>query len=242
MADKKKEDQVLQDIFEDKRTFIHDGEKYYIDSADIEQVKQADWQYSRTFNEALLAGVATAAQMEDILSERNIVGKDFDAKRKLLITELDSKVAELQESTDPVVKAGLADEVEEIRNRLFRHNQRASSPMSNSCEQLSEDSRIEYLTSVTVKDSNGAAVWESYEDFKTNRDKAPLAMRARYECMLAMQGLESDFLDKTPEALARKELLALEESKSEEQHTEEQPTEEQSSEETETRKPRKTKK
>lgn len=205
MADKNREEQELNSIFEDKRTFIHDGEKYFIDNADIEAVRQADWHYSKTYNEALLAGVTTMAQMQDILEERDIIGKKYEARRLELITNLDTKVAELNTASTKEDKLRLAEEVEDIRNKLFRHNQRASSPMSNTCEQLAEDARIEYLTSAMIKDAQGNPVWPSYEAYKTT-DKPTLAMRARYECMLALQGLDTDFLEKTPEAMARKEL------------------------------------
>jgi hypothetical protein len=205
MADKKKEDQELQNIFEDKRFFIMDGEKYYIDNADIDSVRQADWHYSKTYNEALLAGVTTMAQMNDILEEREITGKKYEERRRELISQLDAKIAELNAAKDIEEKKKLADEVETLRNQLFRHNQRSSSPMSNTCEQLAEDARVEYLTSAMVKDGSGNKVWNSYADYKTTM-KPGLAMRARYEVMLALQGLDSNFLEKTPEAMARKEV------------------------------------
>jgi len=39
-----------------------------------------------------------------------------------------------------------------------------------------------------------------------NKDLAALAIRSRLEVMLYLQGLESDFLDKTPEAVAMREV------------------------------------
>lgn len=203
MADKDK--QTIEEIFDDKRSFIHDGEKYFIDNADIDAVRQADWHYSKTYNEALLAGVTTMAQMQDILEERDIVGKKYEEKRLSLIEELNEKIALLNSAKTKEEKRELADQVEDVRNRLFRHNQRASSPMSNTCEQLAEDARIEYLTSAMVKNADGNKVWDSYESYKTTINPA-LAMRARYEVMLALQGLSSDFLDQTPEAIAKREL------------------------------------
>jgi len=213
MADKKTEEQELKDIFEDKRSFINDGpggddQKYYIDTADVDEVRAADWHYSKTYNEALLAGVTTAAQMADILEERSITGKAYEEKRLKLIADLDSAIDELAEAKDREEKKERSDLVADIRNKLFRHNQRASSPMSNTCEQLAEDARVEYLTSAMVKDAGGKRVWKSYDEYKTS-SKPQLAMRARYEVMLANAGLSSSFLDETPEAVARKELAAL---------------------------------
>lgn len=216
MADKKKsEDKELQEIFDDKRYFINDGpggdgKKYFIDNADVDEVRNADWHYSRTYNEALLAGVTTAAQMADILDDRKITGKSYEEKRQELIENLDKAVTELADVKDVDEKKILADKVEDLRNQLFRHNQRAASPMSNTCEQLAEDARVEYLTSAMVKDEDGVRVWGSYDEYKTT-NKPQLAMRARYEVMLALQGLDSDFLAKTPEALAREEIKQLEE-------------------------------
>ena len=115
MADKEKtENKDLQDIFEDRRYFINDGpngdgKKYYIDPADIDSVRQADWHYAKTYNEALLAGVATQAQMEDILRDRGIVGKEYDKAREVLITDLDAKVIELETIEDKDAKLKLAD-------------------------------------------------------------------------------------------------------------------------------------
>jgi hypothetical protein len=213
MADKtKKDEQALQDIFEDKRTFIHDGEKYFIDNAGIDEVRQADWFYSKTYNEALLAGVTTMAQMQDILEERDIIGKKYEEKRVALIKELDEGIAELNSAKTLDEKKVCAEKVEDVRNRLFRWNQRASSPMSNSVEQLAEDARIEYLTSAMVKDSNGDKVWESYDEYKTTSNPT-LAMRSRYSVMLALQGLAENFLETTPEALARKEIEEAESTK-----------------------------
>lgn len=219
MADKKKsEEKELQEIFDDKRYFINDGpggdgKKYFIDNAEVDDVRQADWHYSKTYNEALVAGVATAAQMGDILEERNITGEAYENKRIKLIEALDEAVTELEGATTIDEKKILADKVENLRNQLFRHNQRAASPMSSTCEQLSEDARVEWLTSAMIKDEDGNRVWESYDDYKTTK-KAQLAMRSRYEVMLSMQGLSSSFLEETPEALARKEIQQLEEAES----------------------------
>lgn len=219
MVDKKVDEKELKDIFEDKRFFLNDGpggdgKKYYIDNADVDEVRNADWHYSKTYNEALLAGVTTAAQMADILEERSITGKSYEDKRIKLIEDLDEAVKALEVATSLDDKKALATRVETLRNQLFRHNQRAASPMSNTCEQLAEDARVEYLTSAMIKDEEGKRVWDSYDSYKTTL-KPQLAMRARYEVMLALQGLDSDFLSKTPEAVARNEIKQLEEAKPE---------------------------
>jgi hypothetical protein len=202
MADKEKKE--IQDIFEDKRSFIHDGEKYYIDNASIDAVRQADWHYAKSFNDALMAGVATAAQMEDILEERGITGKKYEERKREIIEELNSKVEELEQAKTLEEKKLLAEEVEDVRNKLLRHNQKQSSPQSQCTESLAEDARAEFLTAMMVKDSDGNLVWDGYEDYKTT-DKMALAVAARYNVMLYLQGFPSNFMELLPEAIAMKE-------------------------------------
>jgi hypothetical protein len=211
MADKlSKEDQQIKDIFDNRRFFVFDdNKKYYIDAADLESARQADWHYSKTYNEALLAGVTTAAQMQDILEERKITGDDWEKKRLELLDELEAATADLEAAETVADKKKCIAAVENVRNRIFRHNQRASGPLQNTCEQLADDARVEFLTSAMVKDEDGERVWNSYEAYKTDTN-VRLVVRARFESMLALQGLQTDFLDQTPEARAKREIEALE--------------------------------
>lgn len=206
MADNRnKAEQELQNLFDDKRFFLYEGEKYYIDNPSIDDARAADWMYSRTYNEALLAGVTTEAQMEEILEERGLLGKAYEEKRQALIQDLDTKIAELSVAASVEDKKLLVVDVEDARNKLFKWNQRASSPMSVTCEQMSNDARIEALTASMVKDSTGKRVWADYESYKTT-DKTGLAYMSRYQVMIYLQGLQSDFLSQTPEAVARREI------------------------------------
>ena len=52
---------------------------------------------------------------------------------------------------------------------------------------------------------DGSRVWKSYEDYLVEQNQK-LALKARYEVMLFLQGMPSDFLEKTPEVLAMKEV------------------------------------
>jgi len=208
MADKKnKEEKELMDIFEDKRSFIHNGEKYYIDNADFNTIRGADWHYAQTFNEAMSLGIMTVAQMQNVLIARGVIGKEWEEKRQKILTTIDEKTAELNEAKDRDSKLQLATELKELRDELFRHNQIASSPTSQAAENLADDARVEFLTSAMIKDSDGKSVWQSYEDFKTSEgEKMALAMRSRYEVMLYLSGMSSNFMDLLPESKAMKDL------------------------------------
>jgi hypothetical protein len=77
--------------------------------------------------------------------------------------------------------------------------------MSNTCEQIADDARLEYITSRIVQKKDGTIVWDSYDTYLTEKNQS-LSVRARYEVMLFLQGLSSNFLDNTPEAVAMREV------------------------------------
>jgi hypothetical protein len=56
-----------------------------------------------------------------------------------------------------------------------------------------------------IQTEDGKRVWESYDEYLKDQSQA-LAIRARFEVMLYLQGLDSDFLEQTPEAQAMKEI------------------------------------
>jgi hypothetical protein len=90
---------------------------------------------------------------------------------------------------------------------LFAWNQRLNGPMSNTCEQMADEARLEYLTSCMIQTKDGKRVWEDYSDYLKEKNQA-FAVKSRFEVMLYLQGLPTDFLDKTPEAQAIKEVEA----------------------------------
>ena len=89
-------------------------------------------------------------------------------------------------------------EVQQLRDQLYRWNQRLTGPLSNTCEQMADDAKTEYLTSVVVHNDAGEGLWDTYDEFISEPNQA-LALKSRFEVLLWLQGLESDFLEKTPE-------------------------------------------
>jgi len=196
----------IEKVFESRRNFsMDDGNTYYIGVPSAEDIRRADWHYSKTYNQALVDGVTLASQMRQILEERGIVGEDHDKRAEELRGRLDEKVVALQFESDLDRKEDLAKEVAALRDEIFRWNQRLNGPMSNTCEQIAEDARIEYLTSRIIQDEEGDPVWKTHEDY-LNDPRQGLTLRARYEVMLWMNGLESDFLERTPERLVLEEI------------------------------------
>jgi hypothetical protein len=183
------------------------GQSYFISPPNAEDVRGADWQYSKTFTKCLVEGITTSAEMMDILMRRGVIGPEYEQRQKELTDDLARKVEGLRSSKNMDEKQQLAVEVSNARGELFNWNQRLNGPMSNTCEQMADDARLEFLASRMIQLPDGKKVWDAYSDFLTEKNQR-LAMRARFEVMLYLQGLEPDFLEKTPEAVAIREIEA----------------------------------
>ena len=198
------EQEVIQEI---RRSFLGpDGEtKYYIEPPTAENVRGADWQYSKTYTQCLIEGITTSAEMMDILNRRGIVGPEFDQRANELSRNLGEAIVKLEACDNVMDKRELSIKVAQAREELFQWNQRLNGPMNNTAEQISDDARLEFLTSCMVVDEPKKRIWDSYDNYLKEKSQA-LALRARFEVMLYLQGLESDFLEQTPEARAMKEI------------------------------------
>lgn len=192
---------------ETRRSFIgpNGDTEYFINTPSAEDIRGADWQYSKTYTRCLNEGITTSAEMTDILKRRGIIGDDYNLRVRELTNELSRRIAALSECVIMEEKAELAIKVAESREELFQWNQRLSGPMSNTCEQIADDARLEFLTAAIIENESGERVWGTYDAFLTMKDQS-LSMKSRYEVMLFLQGYDSDFLDQTPEARAMKEI------------------------------------
>ena len=178
---------------------------YYIAAPTAEDIRGADWEYSKSYTKSLVAGITTTAEMTDILMRRGIIGPEFEKRSNELATELAAKIDALQKATNSQEKAELAYKVATARDELFQWNQRLSAPLGNTCEQIADDARLEYLTSRLIVDATGKRLWETFENYLTENEQS-LAQQSRFETMLYLQGLDSKFLENTPEAVAMREL------------------------------------
>ena len=192
---------------ENRRFFLGPDEmtKYYIATPNAEVIRGADWTYSKMYTKCLVEGITTSAEMMDILTRRNIVGPEFEQRSTELTEILNEKITKLEAAKDIEEKRSLAVGVSSAREELFQWNQRLSGPLSNTCENMSDDSRLEFLTSSMIENEDGTKRWNSYEDYLSEKSQA-LALKARFEIMIYLQGLESNFLETTPENVALREI------------------------------------
>lgn len=198
---------MVEEKTETRRRFSA-GEKeesYYVANPTADDIRGADWEYSKQYTRSLVEGITTSAEMMDILMRRGIVGPEFEQRANELAVDLGTKIEKLNESTTDEEKRELSIDVAEARDTLFQWNQRLNGPLSNTCEQLSDNSRLEFLTFCLTQNEEGNKVWDSYDGYLLEKNNE-LAVQARFEVMLYLQGLDSDFLEQTPEATAMREI------------------------------------
>jgi len=192
-----------------RRSFVGPDEEteYFIGSPNAEDIRGADWHYSKIYTKCLSEGLPTSAELMDILKKRGIIGEHFERRVSELHAALGELIGKLETADNNEEKAEYAMKVSQAREALYQWNQRLSGPMSNTCEQIADDARLEYLTSCILQKKDGKKVWADYDAFLATNPQA-LTMKARYEVMLYLQGYDSDFLNKTPEARAIREVEA----------------------------------
>lgn len=192
-----------------RRSFLGLDEEtlYYIAVPTAEDIRGADWQYSKNYTNSLVEGITTSAEMMDILMRRGIVGPEFEQRATELTIRLNERIIKLDESETMEDKREVAVLVANAREELYQWNQRLNGPMSNTCEQIADDARLEYLTSCIIQKSDKSRLWNNIDEFLSEQNNQ-LAIKARFEVMLFLQGLESNFLESTPEAVAMKEVEA----------------------------------
>lgn len=189
------------------RFFLGEDEetKYYIISPTADAIRGADWQYSKIYTKCLMEDIPTSAEMLDILTRRGIIGPEFEQRAVELAQILNRSIEKLETFSDLDDKRTGAVEVATAREELFQWNQRLNGPMNNTAEQISDDARLEYLTSCMIVDKDGNRLWKGYDNYLEETNQT-LALKSRYEVMLYVQGLDPDFLNQTPEAKAMHEV------------------------------------
>jgi hypothetical protein len=189
----------------DKRSFDLDGQAYYIKQPTAADIRDSDWNYSKVYSKSLVDGIYTSSEMRDILKKRGIIGPEYDKRAQELADTLESALTSMYTSSLDDKRKELAEEAERIRNEIFQWNHRLNGPMSNTCEQMADDAKLEFLTSRVIVSNNGELVWKDHDAF-LNDSNPILPSRAKFEVMLYLQGLDSDFLDQVPEAIVLKDI------------------------------------
>jgi hypothetical protein len=207
----------------DRRSFTVNTEKYYINQPKSTDIRSSDLNYSKVYSKSLIEDIYTASEMRDILKRRGIIGPEYDKRAQELADMLEDAITDMYLLTDEEKRKLAAEKASEARNEIFQWNHRLNGPMSNTCEQIADDAKLEFLTSCIVVSEDDKLVWENYDNF-LNETNQVLQTRAKFEVMLYLQGLESDFLETVPEAVVLKEIAEEVEKKEEEELKEDNET------------------
>lgn len=210
MADAKT---TVKQILDNRRSFIFetpDGDQktYFIADPSGEDIRKADWNYSKVFNQAMADGFPTQAQMLEILRDRGIISDEYTTdveQARIRLAAALFRLENLEDDAEDSDKENLAVEVANYRDTLFRLNQRVNGPLGNTCENLAEDARTEYLTSRIIQHQDGSRVWPLFDDY-LSENQTGLCIKSRFEVMLWLQGLDSNFLENSPEQAALRQI------------------------------------
>jgi len=190
----------VKDVLETRREFVvnlDDGEvSYFIAQPNAADIRKADWQYSKVYNKAIVDGFLTQAQMIDLLKDKGILSEDYaervEVTRIGLASEL-FKLENIKEDSSEIEREVIALEIARLRDDLFSLNQQVNGPMGNTCENLAEDARTEYLTSRVVQVKDSSPLWEDFNAYQ-NEENSVLAVKARFEVRVWIQGSYSNLL------------------------------------------------
>ena len=197
-----------------KRSFSLDGQAYYIKQPTAADIRDSDWNYSKVYSKSLVDGIYTSSEMRDILKKRGIIGPEYDKRAQELADMLETTLTNMYTLSLDEKRKEAAEEAEGIRNEIFQWNHRLNGPMSNTCEQMADDAKLEFLTSRIIVSDKDELVWKDYTAFLGDSNPI-LPSRAKFEVMLYLQGLDSDFLDQVPEAVVLKDIENKETTKEE---------------------------
>lgn len=204
----------VKDILDNRREFLvenPDGDShnvYYIANPTGEDIRKSDWQYAKIYNQAIVDEFLTQAQMLEVLKKKGILDDDYTEELGSIKTKLAAELYKLEvldNDAPDIEKEALATEVAVLREELFRLNQKVNGPLGNTCENLAEDARVEFLTSRLIQKKDGNKLWEDFSNFRAEENTS-LAIKSRFEVMLWMQGLDSDFMEQAPEQKALREV------------------------------------
>lgn len=189
-----------------KRKFSLDtGEEFFVRQPTAEEIRQSDWLYSKIYNEAFLNGVMTAAQMMEEMKKRGIVSDEYEKEVNDTREKIATSLIDLAAAKDLDDKEKAAIRLTILREEMTLLNHRINGPLSNTCEQLAEDAKLDYITASVVEDGSGNKAWTDYDSYVADQSNDKV-FKARLEVMLFLRNVESDFLEKSPEQVALREV------------------------------------
>ena len=179
-----------------------DDIKIHIVKPSIEDSRKADWEYTKTYNDSMLAGIQTETQMITLLNERNIwTSKDDDGMNEIR-TLINDEVGKLVNNPDlsSEDKQSLKQSITINRIQLMAKHNALQKYLSHTCESKADEARLLFLAQKCVKRGDAADMnyWQSLDELKedVNQDFIQSVLR---ELIMFMNDMPSDINDMFPE-------------------------------------------
>lgn len=188
----------------DRREFevtLMDGQKVKLTTRTPtnQEVQDSDFEYSKTFNKAIMNGILPQARLMSSFVENGVWNDDKEKSMEETRQKVSALEKELLSAPD-VEKNMIARTLKAERDRLFMARQERSDLVAHSAEARADEAQRNYIVSrvTELASSSGVRVWPTHRDFMDERDGG-LVFRSVYEYLTYANGLDSDFVSKLPE-------------------------------------------
>jgi len=137
-------------------------------------LNKSDLVYRTTFSKALREGVLTSAEVDKILRDRGIWDDEKEAEAaeiRAKIVDFEAKLADKSLSNEQ--GTAICDEITKTRVELMRHNSIYTTVADNTCENMGNEARNQFLCVSCVYDNKtGLKVYKDVDDFQNRLDEA----------------------------------------------------------------------
>lgn len=197
-------DKILAELKTGERNFELNGVNYKIVNPNVRVAQQADWEYSKVFNEALEIGLPLQEDLEKTLVAKKLIPsadefESFSKKTRNEIERLETKLKLLLKTDNEAEKKRIATKLAKVRANLYTIITRRMSYLNNSVESKADDARNSFLISKCAYNADtNIPVWSSYEEY-LNETNRVLLNKISYEFVSFTTGVGLNFLQEFPE-------------------------------------------
>jgi hypothetical protein len=168
-------------------------------AATNEEMQEAEFEYSKAFNYAVMHGIMTSSKLLSELAANGVWTEEDDQKVEDQRQEVIRLEDAIENAEDDDAKQRIADDLKEARQELYQLRQGRSAILSHSAEAKADEAQRNFLTAcVTEFKDSGKRVWKNYQAYKKEEDSS-LLFKVTYEYLTFVNGLPSDFIDQLPE-------------------------------------------
>lgn len=197
-------EKLVKELRTGEKIFEFDGTKYKIKMPSMNDIQEADFEYSKTFTKAIQAGLPTRKSLEDDLVKRGILDNadafDNDTqKRREEIRRLEVKLKAAEKAGNKKLMVQNAEKLAHARAESYDAIMYRSSVLGNSAEARADERRTTYLMTRSISYAeNEDFVWPDYADYLRETDHA-LVNKVSYEYLSFTTGITANFMEEFPE-------------------------------------------